>query len=124
MSCGHVTPQLQLRWAAVASASMGKVKKGVKKFQKKIAGGGVHKKKKLHFRRDKADAAKAAESQELSAAVQQKKAGALLPNAPLLCSAPRECKTTSGVTVVDKVFSAVWQDPLFECVCSAYMPLR
>ena len=39
---------------------MGKVKKGVKKFQKKIAGGGVHKKKKLHFRRDKAEAAKAA----------------------------------------------------------------
>lgn len=39
---------------------MGKIKKGVKKFQKKIAGGAVHKKKKLHFRRDKADAAKAA----------------------------------------------------------------
>ena len=39
---------------------MGKVKKGVKKFQKKIAGGGVHKKKKLHFRRDKAEAVKAA----------------------------------------------------------------
>lgn len=36
---------------------MGKIKKGVKKFQKKIAGGAVHKKKKLHFRRDKADAA-------------------------------------------------------------------
>ena len=40
---------------------MGKIKKGVKKFQKKLAGGGVHKKKKLHFRRDKAEAAKAAE---------------------------------------------------------------
>ncbi|KAL3162814.1 hypothetical protein ABBQ32_009271 [Trebouxia sp. C0010 RCD-2024] len=39
---------------------MGKIKKGVKKFQKKIAGGAVHKKRKLHFRRDKADAAKAA----------------------------------------------------------------
>lgn len=45
---------------------MGKVKKGVKKFQKKIAGGGVHKKKKLHFRRDKAEAAKAAASAEPS----------------------------------------------------------
>lgn len=52
---------------------MGKVKKGVKKFQKKIAGGGVHKKKKLHFRRDKADAAKAAEVQEQSVAAQRKK---------------------------------------------------
>lgn len=40
---------------------MGEIKKGVKKFQKKLAGGGVHKKKKLHFRRDKAEAAKAAE---------------------------------------------------------------
>ena len=47
---------------------MGKVKKGVKKFQKKIAGGGVHKKKKLHFRRDKAEAAKAAEAVEATAA--------------------------------------------------------
>ena len=56
---------------------MAKVKKGVKKFQKKIAGGGVHKKKKLHFRRDKADAAKAAEVREQSAAARQKKAGAL-----------------------------------------------
>ncbi len=55
---------------------MGKVKKGVKKFQKKIAGGGVHKKKKLHFRRDKADAAKAAEVQEQSVAAQRKKSGA------------------------------------------------
>ena len=56
---------------------MAKVKKGVKKFQKKIAGGGVHKKKKLHFRRDKADAAKAAEVREQSAAANEKKSGAL-----------------------------------------------
>ena len=57
---------------------MGKVKKGVKKFQKKIAGGGVHKKKKLHFRRDKADAAKAAQVQEQAVAAERKKSGAFI----------------------------------------------
>lgn len=46
---------------------MGKVKKGVKKFQKKQANGGVHKKKKLHFRRDNARAAEAAKAVEEAA---------------------------------------------------------
>lgn len=73
--CGRPT---ETRWIELlALASMAKVKKGVKKFQKKIAGGGVHKKKKLHFRRDKADAAKAAEVREQSAAAKEKKSGAL-----------------------------------------------
>ncbi|DBA84942.1 TPA: hypothetical protein ACH3X2_005684 [Trebouxia sp. C0005] len=58
---------------------MGKVKKGVKKFQKKIAGGGVHKKKKLHFRRDKADAAKAAQVQEQAVAAERKKSDKAKP---------------------------------------------
>ena len=47
-----------------SSLIMGKVKKGVKKFQKKQASGGVHKKKKLHFRRDNARAAEAAKAVE------------------------------------------------------------
>lgn len=74
-SLHRVDAHCYLRCEAPDSKNMAKVKKGVKKFQKRIAGGGVHKKKKLHFRRDKADAAKAAEAQVQSAAVQQKKAG-------------------------------------------------
>ncbi len=74
---------------------MGKVKKGVKKFQKKIAGGGVHKKKKLHFRRDKAEAAKAAEVQEQSVAAQRKNSGASIAMAAFARQRKRQLELPS-----------------------------
>lgn len=64
---------------------MGKVKKGVKKFQKKQAGGGVHKKKKLHFRRDNARAAEAAKiAQEAENAPKRRGTGPPLTHSPSL----------------------------------------
>ena len=77
---------------------MGKIKKGVKKFQKKIAGGGVHKKKKLHFRRDKAEAAKAAESHVQSAAAEKNKAGG--PDVVILVVAKRCLDCSSNVAML------------------------
>ena len=61
---------------------MGKVKKGVKKFQKKQAGGAVHKKKKLHFKRDNAKAAQAAQAAQEAELVQKLKGANVCPHLP------------------------------------------
>ena len=73
---------------------MAKAKKGVKKFQKKIAAGGVHKKKKLHFKRDKAEAAKAVAPVEPSAQSKGKPGKLRKCNfLPIEVSAAKTCST-------------------------------